>query len=516
MLKLTKEQKSTLRDSYRKFQSWASTTEGKTQIDDFNKKAEFFRKKFSKKNFSKLSDDDYRECWKESFAAGILNIITRDTWWGKTIKKNGSFKNLKQHTKDLLYGKDKTPERFEKALKNIYGFGDSTITEFLHHIYPKQCPIWNGRVFSGLKNLGLENILPIIVKNNPKKKLKKSQGYKECVDFLSTIKTELSKYGVKDFYDLDHFFWYYSNKKNKFGTKSGTNQNNFCFVEKDFKSTTGKKDDAIYLSRRMRTLLDVLSSRLGSDFEEYESYPNKPNRQGKNVSPRYWQGGWIGFYPKGEDKAKSIQLQVTVDRHSPFVCNVWITKWMTQKKKKEAAKIIKNSKKEFLSLLNSFSSNYSIAVYDNSKSFEFDANKVTEGDLDTILQKMISKDAEFHFGYYFTKKDTIDRGTAIVDDITAILHRLLPIHNFLNGLITPQTTLSSSILNLKRSEIEKIIEIELPKNVLDDVCAALNVEKNIILNGPPGTGKTSFAINIAQALVNKKFFALVYKQTMMD
>jgi len=56
------------------------------------------------------------------------------------------------------------------------------------------------------------------------------------------------------------------------------------------------------------------------------------------------------------------------------------------------------------------------------------------------------------------------------------------------------------------SENEIKTELELPKASLVDICVALNVGKNIIINGPPGTGKTTIAIDVADALVKKGFF----------
>jgi len=119
---------------------------------------------------------------------------------------------------------------------------------------------------------------------------------------------------------------------------------------------------------------------------------------------------------------------------------------------------------------------------------------------------MTAAQAQFHIGLYFSKKEVLDSESKISNDTINVLHNLLPIHDFLNGVSTTQATLSSDTLNLQSDEIEKITEIELPKSVLEDVCKTLNSGKNVILNGPPGTGKTSLAIDIAHALIDKKFF----------
>jgi len=189
------------------------------------------------------------------------------------LKKNKGFENVKQKTNELLYGSDELPKRFENGIKNIVGFADSTITEFLNNIYPEKCPIWNKRVRTAISNIGFSDIVP----TNLKDTISKASEYNECVDFLTDFKNELSQYNVKDFYDLDHFFWHFSTSTKKLTSKEKTN---FYFVEKDFASTTGKKTDAQYLHKRFKELVAILNNNLDPKYDITLLYSSHPFNRG--------------------------------------------------------------------------------------------------------------------------------------------------------------------------------------------------------------------------------------------
>jgi len=70
----------------------------------------------------------------------------------------------------------------------------------------------------------------------------------------------------------------------------------FFFIEKDFESTTTKKEDAQYLHDRFRALHNVLKNNLSDSFTDAESYVSHPFNQG---SKEWRTGHWLGFARKG-------------------------------------------------------------------------------------------------------------------------------------------------------------------------------------------------------------------------
>jgi len=77
--------------------------------------------------------------------------------------------------------------------------------------------------------------------------------------------------------------------------KSNINQKSFSFVKKDFQSSTGKREDASYLSKRIREIEKNLKQNLG---EAYSSWGIKTSKstKGRNVGgTKYRKTLWTGF-----------------------------------------------------------------------------------------------------------------------------------------------------------------------------------------------------------------------------
>jgi len=479
------EQKEVLHSKFKEFQEWAKSDENSKMILDHKEKAEQFRQKFSKENISKITEDEYKKCWADSFAGGIISTVGQDKWWKKNIiEKNKGFENVKQKTNELLYGSDELPKRFENGIKNIVGFADSTITEFLNNIYPEKCPIWNKRVRTAISNIGFSDIVP----TNLKDTISKASEYNECVDFLTDFKNELSQYNVKDFYDLDHFFWHFSTSTKKLTSKEKTN---FYFVEKDFASTTGKKTDAQYLHKRFKELVAILNNNLDPKYDITLLYSSHPFNRG---SGKWLNHSWLGVPLKGTDKKNvkgSIQFQVSLTNDDPLTFMIYLDN-KARTKKKQVKELISQKKEEFQERLDKLPINYVVGFKKDKDSewVEVETSRVTPADVDSILEALSERNSEFSVHKYVSAAEAIARKSLIVDDIVESSKELLPLCGFLEGkdVAASMEPDSSFLLSNKYQKFNQIL---------------LN-KKQIIFYGPPGTGKTYTALKFAKKFVFEK------------
>ncbi len=72
-------------------------------------------------------------------------------------------------------------------------------------VFPDKYCLWNDVPLTVLPFLGLEDIFPPKVFHH---QLAGGSEYMQCVDALRSVKEELSEFAVKDFIDLDVFFWH--------------------------------------------------------------------------------------------------------------------------------------------------------------------------------------------------------------------------------------------------------------------------------------------------------------------
>ena len=74
----------------------------------------------------------------------------------------------------------------------------------LHFLFPEKYCLWNDKPKTVLPFLGLD-ILP---NRFFKYQISTGREYLQCVWYLDLIKRELAQFGVKDYIDLDMFFWH--------------------------------------------------------------------------------------------------------------------------------------------------------------------------------------------------------------------------------------------------------------------------------------------------------------------
>ena len=119
----------------------------------------------------------------------------------KLISNNG-FENFKKELAHLIWGNDIIEKRWDRATKNIKGFGPALQSELLCHVFPDEFILWNRRAFVGLDYLGIQKLPKYNYQLTGKK-------YKELSDIGKFIATEMKNLGAKDvtLLAVDYFIW---------------------------------------------------------------------------------------------------------------------------------------------------------------------------------------------------------------------------------------------------------------------------------------------------------------------
>jgi len=274
----------------------------------------------------------------------------------------------------------------------------------------------------------------------------------------------------------------------------------FSFVSKDFNSSTGKKDDARYLNERFKTLLSVLKENLGPDLREFtKGYVARTFNQG---SKKYRKHMWLGL---AHDKLKwrpqeCIQLQVSVNPDDPFSIEIFVDR-VGRIAKRGAKSNIEKNMVSFLKQINSLEG-YFIG-YLNGKPFEVETSKMTEEGLKEFLKHMEKTKNHVYISKRMTKKETVDKGTLIVDEIIKSWKQLLPVYTIMTFGKFEKPIITMLPLDLKPSLIKT--ELMIAEDIPDQVCANLNSGHHIIITGPVGTGKTTLTEDICRVAMENNF-----------
>jgi hypothetical protein len=199
---LTEEQKEKLRSYIAPFKEWLSTSDGSESVSEHRNHEKFFKEKLRSDRIDTITESEFREIYKTLWASGFWG---NKDWYidNKLIRPNG-LEKIKLELKNLLYGSGEINARYDRFRDNIKGFGPSSISEILHFVFPEKYCLWNEKPKTVLPFLGL-NILP---ENFFKYQITSGDDYLKCVHALEVVKNELAQYGIRDFIDLDVFFWY--------------------------------------------------------------------------------------------------------------------------------------------------------------------------------------------------------------------------------------------------------------------------------------------------------------------
>jgi len=232
------------------FDFWSKTDEGISELKEHQEKVEYIRSTLSKENLKKITEQEFFECWIKLYASQIISGKGQEVFFqSHIINANDGFENLRTKLIELIHGTESIPIRFEKGIKDIKQFGDATVSEILNNLYPEECCIWNDVVRKAIPILGISRLVPKKILEGTKK-ITKEEDYEKCNLVFSLIKDELSSIGIKDYYELDHFFWYVESRK-YWRIQPGENgdwwdeqrKNNIIGVNWNIKEDLSKVDD---------------------------------------------------------------------------------------------------------------------------------------------------------------------------------------------------------------------------------------------------------------------------------
>ena len=204
MAELTSEQKSTLDKHGSEYKSWINTEDGKEDLQVHRAHEKFFKEILSPENIKGLDETRLLEIAEQLWA--INKVWTRKDWFvkNKWLARNDGIENIREGLISLLYSDEPIAQRYDEFKNSIKEFGPSMLTEILHFVFPEKYCLWNAKPMTVLPALNLD-VLP--EKFFPLRKMK-GRDYEEIIQALELIKNHLQQYGVKDFVDLDVFFWH--------------------------------------------------------------------------------------------------------------------------------------------------------------------------------------------------------------------------------------------------------------------------------------------------------------------
>ncbi len=418
-----------------------------------------------------------------------IDIIEGSLWayqsrFKRWISNENEISNIRKTFKYLLFGKDDIFLRAQKVSKDpeykISYFGESKISELLFKANTKdEISLLNDRT-ENLANRLNYNI--------------EGKNYEEKFRQYDKFVKNIQKIIKVDLETTDFFIWFidfhdFENEPLPKEKNSKKSKSNFSFTKKDFKSTTGKPEDARYLSKRIRELRKVLVQNLGEEFSDWIEKTSK-STVGRPIEGKvkYQNIAWTGFTSPNAIKktaVESVQLQISIGKNDVSV-GIWISYAANKELQKVRQRMIEN-KEKFIHHMHPLEKDYWIGAYireDPKKDIDYRLSELDDVKISEISEQLSDKKAEMGVLLYLTPDEAISKKDEVIDFISDNFTELLPAYNFLAG-ISNDLTISVPSNGRGNDEFGKY------KKLLEN-------KKQIILYGPPGTGKTYHADKIAK------------------
>ena len=199
---LSNEEKTILKEYGTQFQKWKETDIGKKEIQEHRDHEKYFKLKLAPENLSKITKSELIEIYKQLWSS---KFWSNKDWKINKILDENNLDSIKKELHILLHDNEIFEKRYDSFRKRIKGLGISTISEILNMVFPEKFCLWNNVTKTVLNFLKLkDNLSETVFKYN----YISGEEYSQCVRHVSTIKNELSVYGVNDFIEVDIFLWY--------------------------------------------------------------------------------------------------------------------------------------------------------------------------------------------------------------------------------------------------------------------------------------------------------------------
>lgn len=201
---LTGEQIVILNEFGNKYLEWLKTSKGEQNLLDHINHRDYLKKKLSKESILKLKEDDFRDFIKFLWAS---NVWGNKDWYidNRILQPNNDLENILTELNKLLFDSNEIETRYDDFRANIKGLGPAYLTEILHFMFPEKYCLWNEKPKNVLPFLKLNNLLPERIF---KYGIKNGGDYIIILENLEIILKSLNKLGLKNFLDLDMFFWF--------------------------------------------------------------------------------------------------------------------------------------------------------------------------------------------------------------------------------------------------------------------------------------------------------------------
>lgn len=432
---------------YDHFVKWEKFDEIKQERKE---RMEELQRILAKDKIDSLTEDELSKAFGKLWSVGVR-------FQGELVKNN-NIEKIRNTLNYLLY--DETEEihtRYEKVSEhpdyNLKMFSDSRISEILIKVRPDYgISLVNKRIVRLVDRLNLHVEYGTSL-------AEKSKAYDKITKEIQ------EKFDFKDLDETDMFVWFIDEFPKFFSDEEPlSNSEEFAFIEKDFASTTGIKEDAQYLRNRFKSFQKVLKEKLPEEFSDYKSYVSRVNKRpipGQEV--KYYDIVWMGF---AEDKyiekrvQESIQFQVTVTKEY-VSSDIWIS-FVGKKKITDVKTIIENNKEEFLKIIRQLPSDYFIGAYirGNEEEREFSSSQVTPKELELILEWMGKSNAEFSIGYWWDKEKVLEFGTNITDEVVGTFEKLAPVYHFINGSKIAQNPTKTMTTNEEYEKFSELLDMK--------------------------------------------------------